>query len=571
MSTTNIVEYETVQIGAGPLVRSLLKELRVASAIDSSINAQPEVATTYGHLLQVIIVNRLSFSPQPLYRIGQWASEHGIADLFEINPAWLDDDRLGAGLDAIADHSVEIWVKIIKRMRQRYKLPFNELHGDTTSIYFEGDFSGSDEARAKTEATSGTKSESKSSGPNEKKTRHPIPKLEIGYNKDGQRDKKQMVVSLLNVGRVPIWFSPWNGSQSDDGVCLDDLKQLRQQMSLPGNTLLIGDSKICQQATMIECCQSGLQFLAPHPWTPTAKDVWRQTSLELESGQLEWQMIDYVSQNNSKKPEQKRPKHRICEVSYLLKSKKGQETFKLRWLFRHSTSLAEASLKKREKALTAGEAAMTRLAGLVGKYHYRERSFIIRQMDEQLRRARAQAFFTYTLTGTDGERDWKLSWKRNDEAIKDDAIFDGITILCTNASPEELPPQIVQQKYKEQIGVEQTIDFIKSPVQIRPLWLHQAKRIVGLTLLIMIAVLIAMLLEFEVRRLLKEKSKKIEGLRPEGRKDPAPTAKSLLRAFSDYAYVVVKYADGNKEIHYPKFKPVPQQIWDLLQLPPLPG
>jgi len=87
----------------------------------------------------------------------------------------------------------------------------------------------------------------------------------------------------------------------------------------------------------------------------------------------------------------------------------------------------------------------------------------------------------------------------------------------------------------------------------------------------MIAVLIAMLLEFEVRRLLKEENKKIEGLRPEGRNDPSPTAKSLLRAFSDYSLVVVKHADGTQETYYPKFKPVPQQIWDLLGLPPLPG
>jgi hypothetical protein len=84
-------------------------------------------------------------------------------------------------------------------------------------------------------------------------------------------------------------------------------------------------------------------------------------------------------------------------------------------------------------------------------------------------------------------------------------------------------------------------------------------------------VLVAMLLEFEVRRLLKEQNKKIEGLRPEGRKDPAPTAKSLLRAFSDYSLVIVKHADGTQEIHYPKFRPVAQQIWDLLKLPPLPG
>lgn len=40
----------------------------------------------------------------------------------------------------------------------------------------------------------------------------------------------------------------------------------------------------------------------------------------------------------------------------------------------------------------------------------------------------------------------------------------------------------------------------KSPIQIRSMWLHPPQRLAGLTLLIMIAVLVAALLEQQVRR-----------------------------------------------------------------------
>ena len=50
-----------------------------------------------------------------------------------------------------------------------------------------------------------------------------------------------------------------------------------------------------------------------------------------------------------------------------------------------------------------------------------------------------------------------------------------------------------------------------------------------------------------------------------------PTAKALLRAFEDYALVVVHHSTGEAEVHYPKFRPVQQQIWDILGLYPLPG
>lgn len=553
MSQTKI-EYETVQIGAALLVRGLLKELGVVNAIDSVLSAQPEINATYGHLLQVIIVNRLSLDPQPLYRIGEWAARHGIDHLFKIDPAWLDDDRLGAGLEAIADHQVQIWISILKRARQRFKLPFEELHGDTTSIYFEGDF---DAVQAEA-SESETKPER-------------IPHLCLGYNKDGQRDKKQMVLSLLNVGRVPVWYSPLDGNRSDNGVCWSDLKELRKQVLVPKNCLLIGDSKVCQHETMAECCRQSQRFLAPHPWTPTAKEVWIETAAKIETGQLNWQPLDYVSQANARKAPDKRPRYRVCEVSYKLNDKAFKTNYDLRWLFIHSSQSAATAERQREKALKDGAAALNRLSKLMGKYQYRKREIIARRIEEELRRTKAISYFNYTLTGTEGERDWQLTWERNEEAIKKAACFDGVWLLCTNAPAEELSANDGLRKYKEQIGVEQTIDFIKSPIQIRPTWLRLPKRIAGLTLLIMIAVLIAMLLEFEVRRLLKEENKKIEGLRPEGRKTPSPTAKSLLRAFSDYSLVVVKHADGTQETHYPKFRPVQQQIWELLGLPPLPG
>jgi transposase len=205
------IEYETVQIGGALLVRGLLKELGVVNAIDSALSAQPEINATYGHLMQAIIVNRLSLDPQPLYRIGEWTAQHGIDHLFGIEAAWLDDDRLGAGLEAIADHQVEIWISILKRARQRFKLPFEEFHGDTTSIYFEGNFEAAQAAAPKQES------------PPER-----VPHLCLGYNKDGQRDKKQMVLSLLSVGRVPVWYCPWDGNRSDDGVGLERSQRTEQ-------------------------------------------------------------------------------------------------------------------------------------------------------------------------------------------------------------------------------------------------------------------------------------------------------------------------------------------------------
>ena len=126
-------------------------------------------------------------------------------------------------------------------------------------------------------------------------------------------------------------------------------------------------------------------------------------------------------------------------------------------------------------------------------------------------------------------------------------------------------------KYKEQVVAEQAIDFIKSPVQIRPMWLHQPRRIAGLTLLIMLATLLGALLERQVRRWIAKQGARcqgLQGLRPGHRRTKVPTAEAWLRAFTDYTLVLVRQR-GREELHVPDLRPLQQQIWDALQLPPI--
>jgi len=102
------------------------------------------------------------------------------------------------------------------------------------------------------------------------------------------------------------------------------------------------------------------------------------------------------------------------------------------------------------------------------------------------------------------------------------------------------------------------------------MWLHKPQRLASLTLLIMIAVLIAGLIEHEVRRWIAQTGCLVKGLMPEGRDNPYPTARKLLRVFADYTLVSVHCGAEPAVLHYPKLRPVQQQIWDILKLPPLP-
>lgn len=547
---TNTKEYETVVVGAAYLVKNILKKLGFVEAINEALSHQPEIKATYGELAQVIVANRLAFEPVPLYEMASWAAEQGLDQVFNLEAAWLDDDRLGAMLEGLAKQQVTIWSTVLKRAVERFGLDLSQLHSDTTSVYFEGQY----EDEAGQPLGGGQR----------------VPLMVEGYNKDGQRHKVQLVLSVMVSERVPVWYRAWDGNQTDEAVYVADLTALRQALLLPDNSLLIGDRKLCTAQTMLTFCRQQQLFLAPHPWTDTAKAVWWRTWQQLQAGQQQWQPVEYVSRNNATKPVEKRPQYRVCEVAYTLADDDQPTDHSLRWVFVWSSDKAQRDARQRNKALQAGQAALQRVRRLLGKYDYTDRHTIKVRLSQALQKAKAKNYFRYTLSGDDQAQDWHLQWETNQAIITERERFDGISLLCTNAPQTRLSAPEVMVKYKEQVTIEQTIDFIKSPVQIRPMWLHSPQRLAGLTLLIMIAVLVAALLEHQVRRSIAKTGRLLRGLRPEGRDDPYPTAKALLKAFRHYAVVIVRCGHRHPEIHHPKLRPVQQQIWNIMDFDPLP-
>lgn len=531
-------------------MKDILDRLGIVEAIDSVMEHQPEIGVTYGTLAQVVIINRLSFDPQPMYALREWTKQHGIDQFLGIEATWLDDDRLGALMEALAKHAAQIWLKVIVRAIAQFSVVLEWLHADTTSIYFEGAY---EDAQGQP-----------------LKEAH-APRLVEGYNKDGKPQNVQCVLSLIASQHVPLQYQLWDGNQSDEGVYLADLKSLRQSGLDLSNTVLIFDRKGCNHATMLELCKSRQPFLGAHPWTESAKKKWEQTWRELQSGERSWVEADYVARNDQRKSAEARPRYQVCEVASELKDESTGELYPLRWVFSWSSNKAELDARQRRKELEAGEQALQKVARLIGKYDYTSRTSIINRLEAMLKKNRARAYFVYELTGSDEKQDWQLTWSCNLDAITQDAHFDGIVLLCTNVLLKRLSASEVMQKYKEQVSVEQTFDFIKSPVQIRPLWLHSPQRLAGLTFLIMLAVLIASLIEYYVRQDIAKNKKLLKGLMPENRDNPYPTAEKLLKAFQDYSLVVTRFADGRYQVHYPKPRPIQRQILDILAtLPPNP-
>jgi hypothetical protein len=126
-----------------------------------------------------------------------------------------------------------------------------------------------------------------------------------------------------------------------------------------------------------------------------------------------------------------------------------------------------------------------------------------------------------------------VRWRLDHRRLREEALFDGIYCLLTNWPLAEADLRTVFQAYKTQIQVEQRFRVTKHPpLQVRPVWLHQPKRIASLLFVVMVALFLFALIERAARRVVQASGQGFTGLRAEGRDHLPVTARVLLDAFA---------------------------------------
>jgi hypothetical protein len=81
---------------------------------DALQSVQGEEATVVesGRLVEVLVLNRL-MAPRPLYRVGEWVQDSVLAHRLGLDPAHVNDARLGRLLDALDGVTATIWPEVV--------------------------------------------------------------------------------------------------------------------------------------------------------------------------------------------------------------------------------------------------------------------------------------------------------------------------------------------------------------------------------------------------------------------------------------------------------------------------
>jgi uncharacterized protein DUF4277 len=533
-----VIESVTKTIGSLALAYPYLRRLGVAETIDALTTTGKERSVSTGRVIEILILNRLSLRPVPISRLGAWAAGQAVEEVYGLAATALNDDRIGRALDELHPHLADAWAALVLAGAQAYDLRLHQLHTDVTRLTFAGAY---DDAPAATPAG------------------QPPPRIARGYTGRADPLRKQLTVSLTVTadGGLPAWYAVGDGNAADPGVYLPHLTAVRERLRLDA-VLVVGDSKLITQANVLGFCRADARFLGPT--SLTAADRARVEAA--------WAAGEPVHRLDPPRPDEPPRPARYWGLEWpeeVADPERGA-AYPLRRLVVHSLADRRAARHQRAKDLARARQALWAITRRLRYPSYRDPAFVSQKVAAAV--AKVAPYVRAAVVPTaDG---LAVRWRVDHARLRQDAVYDGVYSLLTNEAASGLPSTGVFAAYKDQSTIEGRFRVVKQPpIQVRPVWLHQPRRIESLVFVVMVALLLFALIEREARRVVQASGQVFVGVRAEGRDRLPITATVLLDLFAPLTLVTqrLRVAGEVVEVITPTSLSPPQaQVLDRLGL-----
>jgi len=126
--------------------------------------------------------------------------------------------------------------------------------------------------------------------------------------------------------------------------------------------------------------------------------------------------------------------------------------------------------QRRQARLAKAENELKRLAAVKRKEVNPQK--LASQVGRALQRLKAHKYFEYAV-----DQDGHLQWSRRAEVIQAEQIRDGLYLLGTNASAEQIPSAGVLTHYKNLLEVEDAFCHLKDYLRVRPVFHRRPDRV----------------------------------------------------------------------------------------------
>lgn len=455
-------------LGAMPVIAEFCRRLDIRGIVDRACPVRDLALATHGQVIEALVANRLT-SPQPLLHVEDWAREWAVAEVFGVDAAVLNDDRIGRALDALAPALDGIVGSVGASAIEAFGIDVSRIHWDMTSISLFGDYDDNDDEFAR--------------------PAH-------GHPKDRRYDLKQIQtgIGVTGDGGIPIFHRAFDGGAAEIAQVVGAMEGLRA-MCGPRRFLLVGDSKLISTGNVGAMTAAGVTFIAP-----ASKAYVSATDLR-GANHMTALDVDYTARRDETKPADQRGRYRVAEDVWTMPgpNKRAGTGTPLRRVFVWSSADAGAAVTARANKLTKATSDLDALtAGLGGRY-----ANTVEKVNARvavIASKRRVGDYLRTVVGADPAGRPTLTWTFNQAVLDDEAATDGWYCLLTNLPPAEASAADVLIRYKGQEVVERRYSTFKGPLAVAPMFLKNNQRIEALLTVICLALLVFCLIEREARR-----------------------------------------------------------------------
>jgi transposase len=505
-----------------------------------------------------VVVTNLVLGREPLYGLGEWAARYdpGLLGLTETEVDGINDDRVGRALEALFDADrASLLTAVVLRAVHEFAVDTTQLHNDSTSISVHGAY----------RAAGGTVRGGK-----------PTAAITFGHSKDHRPDLKQLVwiLTVAADGAVPLAYRLADGNTSDDPTHIPTWDGLVAMLGR-SDFLYIADSKLCSRAAMGHIAGRGGRFITVLPRSRAEDATFREW---LQTHTPNWTQ---AARRDGRAGE---PEQVYSTTPAPLPSAEG---YRITWV--HSTAKAARDGATRSDRIEAGIAAIEALdAKLAGpRSRYKTRVAVEQAAAAALAQAHAARWVTATVTQTTAKtykqarrgrpgpetsyreittNRFALAADIDLDHVAHDAASDGCFPLITNDA--NLSDAQVLAAYRYQPNLERRHHLLKSVQDAAPVLLKNPARIEGLFCCQFLALLVAALIERQVRTAMAAAALNHIPLYPELRDCTAPSTQRILEIFTNLARHQLHHDGVLVKTFEPELSTQQQQVLDLLGLAP---
>lgn len=548
MTISNI---ESIRVDDIPLLLAIMGGMKIQAKIDEEIKPHGLwQGCSVGTIVVVWLCYILTEHDHRLEPVRDWVKKHqGLFNRLlgiELRETDFTDDRLANVLSMLGVEKSQgvIDQKLGADWITMYELPTKVTRYDSTTIavYQEADETGI---------------------------------IGYGHSKDHRPDLAQFKVMLssLDMG-MPLTTQVVNGKRADDGLYVPAYDQVVKTMG-HSRFLAVGDSKMAAWETRSHLAVGGSWYLCPYR-NPAAKGEktadWIETALKNRD---QWQT---VSQLNEQTGEVKT----IAQVYHwsrqqeVLNQDDQLVTWQERVLVTWSPAFQQGMITRRERGERKLGQALAKLSLPPGRgrKRYRSQDELQPVVDQLLKKYHLSGVVTVSLIAQphkDGGQRWLVADYQRDQAAWD-AMVDrlGWQIYLTNVPETEYDVAQIIHTYRRQPLLERSISRLKTRnLHLRPVFLHDPQRIIGLTWLLTLALRVIVLTEFRIRRELKQLDQALSGLKPSSPSFATnlPTTERILNAFGNITWSIFTLNDV-QHYHLTPLTDTQTHILDLLNLSP---